>query len=460
MSIASYEKKEGGYNKVFIFTMNNASRIVVRLPTRISGPPRLTTNSEVATIKYLQSKTRIPIPKILEWSDNSTNAIGSEYIIMEHAKGVQLHQLWPAMSLEQQVACTGAIVENIKQMAAIDFPAYGSLYFDNVDIDSALKYSFTPGYVIGPHCGTTYWDCEAREPRYYNSAKPNRGPWFDPAAYCSALIDVGVSRLPPMDASVNEKPSFHGAVAEHIRLLSFGRDVASELIEDPRIKKAAAPILLHHDLHKRNIYVLEEDPTTITSIIDWQSSSINPAFMHANDVPDFAAHIPTPDEDYQSEDLPAGDNAELCNQAFIAGVRLLMPKLYATWELDDDVARFFEYCHRTYRDGAGILRQVLMDLANRWKELALAGSCPYPLPTSEEWLAHREEYKALEYAQELKKFVTSRLNTASDGWVPTDAWKETLEDHKKLYNEFLQNMGEEELRKVWPFDKPCSDLAV
>lgn len=128
----------------------------------------------------MQSKTRIPIPKILEWSDDPTNAIGSEYIIMEHAKGVQLHQKWPAMSLEQQVACTGAIVENIKQMAAIDFPAYGSLYFDNVDIDSALKHSFIPGYVIGPHCGTTYWDCEAREPRYYNSAKPHRGPCKHP----------------------------------------------------------------------------------------------------------------------------------------------------------------------------------------------------------------------------------------------------------------------------------------
>lgn len=52
VSIASYEKKEGGYNRVFIFTMNNASRVVARLPTRISRPPRLTTNSEVATIKY------------------------------------------------------------------------------------------------------------------------------------------------------------------------------------------------------------------------------------------------------------------------------------------------------------------------------------------------------------------------------------------------------------------------
>ena len=54
-SISSYEKTEGGYNKVFIFSMDNTSRIVARLPTRISGPPRLTTNSEVATIKYCES---------------------------------------------------------------------------------------------------------------------------------------------------------------------------------------------------------------------------------------------------------------------------------------------------------------------------------------------------------------------------------------------------------------------
>ena len=56
ISIASYEKKEGGYNRVFIFTMDNASRIVARLPTRISGPPRLTTNSEVATMKFCESR--------------------------------------------------------------------------------------------------------------------------------------------------------------------------------------------------------------------------------------------------------------------------------------------------------------------------------------------------------------------------------------------------------------------
>lgn len=258
---------------------------------------------------------------------------------------------------------------------------------------------------------------------------------------------------------MNVKPSYHGVVAEHSRLLKFSRDVASKLIEDPRVQKAATPILLHQDLHKRNVYVSDEDPTIVTDIIDWQSSSINPAFMHVDEVPDFAAHNSLPDDGSLSKSSPVGENARLCNQAFIAGVRLLVPKLCASWELDADIVRFFEYCHRTYRDGAAIIRQVLIDLANRWEQLALARSCPYPTPNSEELLAHHEEYKALGNAQELKKFVTSRLNTASDGWVPADAWKETTEDHKKLYEEFLHGMSEEELKEIWPFDKP-SDVEV
>jgi hypothetical protein len=39
-SIASYDKKEGGFNRIFIFTTDNAQRIVARLPFALAGPPR------------------------------------------------------------------------------------------------------------------------------------------------------------------------------------------------------------------------------------------------------------------------------------------------------------------------------------------------------------------------------------------------------------------------------------
>jgi len=54
--VINYEKQEGGFNKVFIIQMDNHVKVVARLPTRVAGPPRLTTNSEVATLSYRERK--------------------------------------------------------------------------------------------------------------------------------------------------------------------------------------------------------------------------------------------------------------------------------------------------------------------------------------------------------------------------------------------------------------------
>lgn len=50
--VMSYEKKEGGFNRVFVLTMDNGEKVVAKVPFPIAGPRRLTTNSEVATMKY------------------------------------------------------------------------------------------------------------------------------------------------------------------------------------------------------------------------------------------------------------------------------------------------------------------------------------------------------------------------------------------------------------------------
>ena len=50
--VVRYEKKEGDFNRVFLLFLDNGARVVVRVPYRIAGPRRLTTNSEVATMTY------------------------------------------------------------------------------------------------------------------------------------------------------------------------------------------------------------------------------------------------------------------------------------------------------------------------------------------------------------------------------------------------------------------------
>ncbi|MCJ1245021.1 hypothetical protein MMC30_002222 [Trapelia coarctata] len=269
-SITSYEKVEGYCNRAFIFTLDNGRRIVARLPYSLSGPPRLTTNSEVATIRYLQSHTYIPIPSILDWSDDAANPIGSESIIMEHVAGVRLHHRWPKMDPAQRINFIGSICETIKQMATIEFPAYGSIYFVDAPIDSSLKQAFVPGFCIGPNCEPRYWE----KTRYYDFIKPNRGPWPDLTAYCSGLIDIGFSSLPPVDATSSDRPWYQGSIETHLRLLKSARLVIHELIKAPRIRDTAEPTLLHCNLQMQNIHVSDDDPTVITGIIDWQSTTV------------------------------------------------------------------------------------------------------------------------------------------------------------------------------------------
>lgn len=50
--ITSLEKKEGNNARVFIFSLDHGKKAVAKLATSVAGPKQLTTNSEVATMKY------------------------------------------------------------------------------------------------------------------------------------------------------------------------------------------------------------------------------------------------------------------------------------------------------------------------------------------------------------------------------------------------------------------------
>lgn len=263
--------------------------------------------------------------------------------------------------------------------------------------------------------------------------------------------------MPPTYQSYR-RPRYHGSPTEHIRLLYSGRAVLDQMCQDERIQKAAAPTLLHPDLHKRNVFVSEQDPTVVTGIIDWQSASIEPAFWYASDVPDFARYSSTAD----NEDIA---NDELCAQAFGGSVRLLMPKLALPWSLDESLLRPFQYCHRTWKDGAVAFRHELIETAEQWSNLNLRGSCPFRVPPDEALAKHRQHYQWFVASQTLKRNLLRLLGVSSDGWVATEAWDRTVAAHKEMFANMLEAVlnfddteneelirSEGDLREIWPFD--------
>ncbi|OJJ98580.1 hypothetical protein ASPACDRAFT_53404 [Aspergillus aculeatus ATCC 16872] len=55
ISIDSCKKLKKGFNRVFVFTINNSKQLVAKLPFVLAGPAHLVTSSEVATIRYRES---------------------------------------------------------------------------------------------------------------------------------------------------------------------------------------------------------------------------------------------------------------------------------------------------------------------------------------------------------------------------------------------------------------------
>jgi hypothetical protein len=233
------------------------------------------------------------------------------------------------------------------------------------------------------------------------------------------------------------------------------------MVKNYRVQNAASPMMFHPDLHKRNIFVSEEDPTVVTAIIDWQLTGIEPAFWHADAIPDFAQPVSDQSADEQIE-----PKSEACAKAYDVCIQFLAPKLSAARVMEEAYLRPFRYCYRTWEDGAVAFREELIQTSQLWKKLGLEGQCPFPLPVlSDELAIHQKEYKRFEAAQQLRHSLPDLLNTASDGWVSPEDWEETESAHRKVFEGMLQEVldneqldddepirGEDDLKEIWPFD--------
>ncbi|KAF2184739.1 hypothetical protein K469DRAFT_739173 [Zopfia rhizophila CBS 207.26] len=420
-AIASYEKKEGTANRVFIFTTNNGKRLVAKVPFRLGIPSGLVIRSEVATVKFLQTNTSIPMPKILDWSIDVANAVGTEYIIMEHASGVQLDKKWDHMSPDQKIKCIQGIHEKLTGMVDIDFLAYGSIYDSAYPSESEQEtVPFKEGFCIGPHLDLTYWDGFAGDEKYYHQMKPNRGPWKSFEAYCNARIDSSISCIPPSTSPnrpASNLPSWHGSPQSHIDLLESLRDVLKAVSNDPnseRILDASKPTLYCY-LPKRHIFVSDTDPTIITSIIDFQTACIDAPFMYASSFITFLEPKDPPD----SEDV-------IYIQVFIQSIMQNMPKLLAPMAVSQNFFRPFATCDMAWKQGAASLRHALQELSGEWERLGLASPCPVPAIPESEAKQHHVENAKCTAALRTRMTFAKNIGCRPDGWVSAEKWEETV----------------------------------
>ncbi|RAQ44971.1 hypothetical protein AFGD_008158 [Aspergillus flavus] len=351
-------------------------------------PMEHSTASEVAVLNYVRAHTAVPVPNVIAWSSDASNPIGSEYILMEKARGRQLVDVWGDMNQLQGFK----FIKNLARLEGMNLTDLG-LALAGRGLTQIQTSTFLP-----------------------------RGPHF-------------------------------GSKDEHSRILEAAMDIIPKLAEHPIVKPYCRPTLWHRDLHLGNIYICDQDPTDIVSIIDWQFLSVMPAFMQVQ-----WPYFLSPPENYETgfikPELPSNfDEMDPDEKAFAVAVNDQalhskcyeaaltenhLPSSFAPTRVHSAMRHLFSSCETMWKDGIIPLRDSLIQISESWRELGLPGSCPFSI-TDDDLSKHRLELSRYMDWHKLKSYTQELLHSDDDGWVsPQLDFGKVQERHAELYQLYLQ----------------------
>ena len=123
------ERLQGAFNVLFHIHFNDGVTWLARFP--LPQCPSLRMKSEIATMKYVKERTKIPIPEVYAYDLSSNNPIGAPYMLMNKLPGEMLGCKWDSLSHELKRKILHQIVEILIELSTHRFPQIGSLVLDD-----------------------------------------------------------------------------------------------------------------------------------------------------------------------------------------------------------------------------------------------------------------------------------------------------------------------------------------
>ena len=306
----------GAFNKLYLISYPGQEKSYL-FRVILPACPFFKTESEAATLSYLQFETSIPVPGVIAWDSNPDNRLGFEWIIMEKVSGVPLRDVWRNISWPEKLVLTERLAELVHELGTHKFDRIGGLYFtwalENHKVDhnkeKALPASSDSsdqdngklginGKMSGAFSSQTFTVGPLFSPMFYLGSRlylpGNRGPYRRASEWLESGINM---QLQWVKAGRVEGDSFYAK--------DFEKEVPEIESECHRYLETLPKIIsneqgpcyeLHHgDLNSANILV---DPETfsITAIVDWEMINIVPAWK-ASDYPVLLQDIEPEDDE-------------------------------------------------------------------------------------------------------------------------------------------------------------------
>jgi hypothetical protein len=249
----------------------------------------------------------------------------------------------------------------------------------------------------------------------------------DLSSFGIALVEREIALL-EQDFSTATSGTPRGSFDEQMTVLKITKEVMSALKEPTFIGRVSEPVLWHTDLHMGNIYVSEEDPAKIVSLIDWQSIVVSPLFLQAR----FPEFLPVNEEFALGIDLPKlpqnYDEMDADDKIY-AEHELKGAKLAKAWELSSGVENnqaykalrippflreLFIRSGEVSEEGVIPLRACLIELSKTWNDLGFTTQCPASF-SEDDLQRHDQQFKKYRDYHEVHEFARKILGTDFEG---------------------------------------------
>ncbi|PYI17581.1 kinase-like protein [Aspergillus violaceofuscus CBS 115571] len=479
-AVASITKlAEGGFNRVLQITFDDGYAVLARLPYKTTVPKHYAVASEAATLALLRAHG-VPVPKVLAYSPDQTNAVGAEYILLERLEGTPLSNQWFSMDTKTRVKIMRQIVDVERRFMSIRFPASGSLYHRRDLASSRRVIPVSDDLVVGPTAQHEWWYQERA------SLDVDRGPW----ATFSSCFEAPAKR--EMEFCVNfGKPRLH--VERYLREVHQYQSLSpipyQHLLADylklapgldvPSDHRMSRPILRHPDFSPNNILV---NPShEVVGIIDWQHAVILPLCLCAG-IPNHFQNWGDPvSETLSKPEVKLPDDFDQFSQEEQATVRETMrrrivhfyyaaltmkslPDHFDAIRSDSCMLRgkLFHHAQAPWEGDSVSLKYAMVQVLRTWPmsldEGAPTGLVECPMRFSGEELQkcvedHRQEQELLQELGEMRDLI----GTDALGWVPDeDEFERSKAVIQSIKNGLMEHssteMEKSALAHHFPFD--------
>ncbi|KAE9391827.1 hypothetical protein BT96DRAFT_1023882 [Gymnopus androsaceus JB14] len=237
----------GTYNELYLLHLHVPlhlrdqipSKVLARVSTDNKTHSDMSIESEIATMVFIRSRTKIPVPIVYGYCPTRENAIGQPFSVISFTEGGSNmnSSLWESLSLDVKLKTIREYAKIVLELSKLKFDRIGSLYFKPGPIPHS--------YQLGPVTWCKHESGARRRNGHYD-----RGPWKASAAWLRAALTDEIAfmeKMPQLAQSTHKcrrVDDTRWRLAQQV--LPLLRDRVTDIIEDPLDRCGSGPFVLAH----------------------------------------------------------------------------------------------------------------------------------------------------------------------------------------------------------------------